>query len=172
MSKNLETAPIGVIHEEESNAVVAVDVARGYELPVAAVIGKADRFGSEDFHESGLPAAMLKVGPAVLDDACHVEAVALGDEADLGGSKNRVVGPLRFKPRVRRAGTVADLAILDPCRKGDLGELPSHDEPLAKLVSYRLCGKGRDYLFVSKDCCISRDNHEPVRSACGLHGGR
>jgi hypothetical protein len=94
-AEDLESRLVGVVHEEEGDAVVVVEVAEGDVLLVAAQVGKAEERWAEDVEEAGRPAAVLDVGPAGLGDGGHVEAVAEG------GSAAR-----RGRGRCRRLGCV------------------------------------------------------------------
>jgi hypothetical protein len=65
VAEDFQALPARVVHEEEGDAVVAVEIASAEELVVAFEIGEAELMGAEHFQEAGRAAAMLEAGPAV-----------------------------------------------------------------------------------------------------------
>ena len=83
-AEDLEARLVRVVHEEEGDAVVVVEVAEADVLLVAAIVCEADEGGIEDVDEAFGASAMLDVGPAGLADGGHVEAVTALDEVLFG----------------------------------------------------------------------------------------
>ena len=92
VAEDLEARLVGVVHEEECDAVVVGEIAERDVLLVAAEVGEGDEVGAKDVDEAGRAAAMLDVGPAGLGDGGHVEAVAEGDEVLLVRAELVVAG--------------------------------------------------------------------------------
>src|SRR6478735_3795953 len=69
-----------IVHEEERDAIVAIEIARAEELPIAFEIGETEEIWTEHFQETGRAAAVLNVRPSVAIDGAHVKAVARGDK--------------------------------------------------------------------------------------------
>ena len=66
----------GVVHKKQGDPIVVAEIAGGYVLAIAGVVGEADGAVVQHFHESGGATTVLQVGPAGLADAGHVETVA------------------------------------------------------------------------------------------------
>ena len=79
----LQATLVRVINRDQGDAVVAVDVSRGNELPVARGVGPCDVATIDDLDEPCWAAAVLDVWPAIFTDRCEVEAVALRQERAL-----------------------------------------------------------------------------------------
>ena len=79
-AKNLETLLVRVVHEEEGDTIVVLEVSGADVLLVAAQVGEAEGLVVENAQETLLTAAILDVGPSGLAGRGHVEAVAVADE--------------------------------------------------------------------------------------------
>jgi hypothetical protein len=86
-SPNLEPALRGIVHQEQADPVIPVEVADRDVLAVAREVGIADRPWSQYLQKTHRSAAVLDVGPAVLAHGALVEAVTCTDELDLDGAE-------------------------------------------------------------------------------------
>jgi len=101
--EDFEARLVGVVHEEQGDAGVVVEVSKTDVLLVAAEIREADKPGIEDTNKPAGSPAMLDVGPAGLADRGHVEAVALLNEF-----------LLRWAEAISLRGTLLHALILAP----------------------------------------------------------
>ena len=121
-----QTVTSWVVHEDQRNAPVVVQIPDTDVLPVAPEVGKADRSFIENLKETLWPPAKLHVRPAILADGSHVERISGAYEFDLTiGEKIAVTGLLH--PQVSLAGAVVLLRSLDAFGKSELGEILIHD---------------------------------------------
>ena len=67
-AEDLQAGLVGVVHEEERDAGVVLEVAEGDVLLVAAQVGEGDQLWIDDVDEALRAAAMLDVGLAGLAD--------------------------------------------------------------------------------------------------------
>ena len=79
-AKDLETAPVGIIHQEERHTIIEGHVAGRDVLPIAAEIGEAEFSVGPNAKETGRAAPELHVGPASLGDRGDIEAVTCRNE--------------------------------------------------------------------------------------------
>ncbi len=112
-AEDLEARLVGVVHEEERDAVVVGEIAERDVLLVAAEISEADEIGAKDVDEAGRASAMLDVGPAGLGDGGHVEAVAESEEVLLVGAELVVAGERSLHALVLAAAAVFGLTFFD-----------------------------------------------------------
>ena len=96
----LQAPAVGVVHQEQGQARIGTQVARGEQLAVAAVIGEAEGALIEHPQKPHRPAAVLDVGRSRLGEAGQVEAVAGADEGDL--PRPEAVGLRGVRHRVGR----------------------------------------------------------------------
>ena len=80
VAEDFEAGLVGVVHEEEGDAVVMEEVSGGDVLLVAAEVGEGEGAVVEDVEEAGVAATELHVGPSGFADSGHVEAVAGAEE--------------------------------------------------------------------------------------------
>jgi hypothetical protein len=64
-AKNLQTSLVGVVHEEEGDAVVVLQITNADVLLVATKVGKGDGLVGEHMDEARVPATMLDMGQPV-----------------------------------------------------------------------------------------------------------
>src|SRR5579863_7261993 len=85
---DLEAPRVGIVHQEEEGAIILGQVAGGYVLPIAGVIGKTERVIIDHANEALRAAAMLHVRLAGGIGGCQVDAVALRDDVcEIGRSR-------------------------------------------------------------------------------------
>ena len=77
---DLEAPALGVVHQEEHDASVGIDVADAEILNVAAKVSEPQAFRIEHLQETGRPAAKLHIGPPGLAHGGLIEPVARLDE--------------------------------------------------------------------------------------------
>src|SRR5438552_12248455 len=117
---------MGIIHEEEEGAVILGEIAGGYILPVAAVIGEAKRGWTDDPDEALWPAAMLGIGLA-----CGIGSREIG-RIDGSEELSEVFGDLGaeaaalFHPLIVRSRAPFRLEGFDGGREGDIAGGSSH----------------------------------------------
>ena len=76
MRIKLETAPVGIVHQDQRGAVVCREIAGADILAIAAEVRNRQRLVIENADEAGRASAVLHVGPTALRDGRHIEAVA------------------------------------------------------------------------------------------------
>ena len=69
MADEFQPALVGVIHEDERDAIIPADIPDADILAVAAKIGEAEGSVIQHFEEARRAAAMLDIGPAGFRDA-------------------------------------------------------------------------------------------------------
>ncbi len=126
MADDLEARLVGVIHQEERDAVVGGEVAGGDVLLVAGEVGEGEGAAVEDMQEAGGAAAVLNVRPAVFGDGTEIEAVAGGDELLLEVAECFVARTEGGKALVLGAGVMLLLQALGCRGEHCLCELASH----------------------------------------------
>ena len=73
-AEDFEARLVGIVHQEEGDAVVRFEVAGGHELPVPPIVRKAEGSGAEYLQKARWPAAMLHIRPSRFADAGDVES--------------------------------------------------------------------------------------------------
>ena len=98
VSEQLEPGAVGIVHGDDRDTVVAVEVAGGDVLPVAGRSAHATCVLSSTLMNPARATTVLHVRPSVLGDRREVEAVAATQEVDLVVAQarrcRRVVRPL------------------------------------------------------------------------------
>jgi hypothetical protein len=124
--KDFEACLVGVVHEEESDACVVVEVPQTDVLLVAAQIREADKARVNNTNEAFGTATMLYVGPAGFADRGHVEAVAAPDELLLRGAEGISWRPGLFHSLVLAPAAVFLLVFLDEGSEGQFLKTTTH----------------------------------------------
>jgi len=126
VAEDFEAGLVGVVHEEEGNAIVVKEIAGADVLHVAAEVGESESGVVDDAEKALGAAAVLDVGPAGFADGGHVEAVASADEVLLGGAEAVAGAAGGFDALVLRATAMTALLIFDEGGEGELCEAFSH----------------------------------------------
>ena len=117
---------MGVVHQEQRNPVVVVQVASGDVLPIAAEVGETQRVLVKRTQEPHRTATVLNVWPAGLTDGGYVEAVAQADEQPLVGPDPIGNSGALDHPSVGPVAPVSLLVMLDLLSEGDLRVSAGH----------------------------------------------
>ena len=125
MRIDLEAPPVGIVHQDQRRAVVCGEIASADVLAVAAKVGDRQRLLVENTDEAGRPAAVLDIGPSVLRDGRHIQAVALGDERRLGWAE-AVKGAVAVEVRPIFAAAIRFLRGAHAGRRGDVEKSIGH----------------------------------------------
>ena len=126
-AEDLQAPPVGIVDQEQRDAVVGHQIADRHVLAVAAVIGEAERAVVEQLEKAGRSAAVLDVGPAGFRNGCHVEAVARRDERALAFAETVLRRRIwLFEALIRAARALPLLHGLDGRREHQFREAVRH----------------------------------------------
>ena len=156
-TEDFEAGLVGVVHEEERDAGVVMEIADRDVLLVAAEIGEGEGSLVEDVQEAGIAAAVLDVGPAGFGDGGHVEAVAEGDEVLLAGAEGMLAGAELLHAGVLSAAAVLLLLGFDVGGEGDVEEGLGHGEPRS-LSMIRGAAEGLVHSEFTRSCVSFRNS--------------
>jgi hypothetical protein len=128
-AQDLEPGLVRVVHKEEGDAVVMLQVSNADVLLVAAQVGEANGALVEDVEKAFLASAVLDVRPTGFGRRGHVEAIALLQELLFVGAKAvaQIVG--LFDAFIEVAAAVQALLFLDEGSKSEFGETSAHGSP-------------------------------------------
>lgn len=125
-AENFETAAARIVHEEEGDTIIMLEVSNTDVLFVAAQIGEGDSAIIEDMEEAFCTATILHVGPAVFRGGRHVEAVAVFQKCLLVGTEAIAhVGRL-LDAFIQVTAAVLYLLLLDERSKCEFCEASAH----------------------------------------------
>ena len=113
VSEDLEPDLVRIVHEEEGDAGVVLEIPCADVLLIATKVREAEEFGTDDMDETFGASAMLYVGPAGLADGGHVEAVAKLDEVLLIGAQSVANQGRLFHTLILTAAAVLNLQIFN-----------------------------------------------------------
>ena len=126
--QDFKTRAAWIVHQDQRDTIIGGDIANADVLPVAAEIGKAERFLVEYLEEAGRAAAVLHIGPAGLRNRGHVEAVARCDECRLVFAK-AVGRPVALKPFPVLAAAIRRLGGANAWCRDRVEELIGYERP-------------------------------------------
>ena len=122
---DFDAAAVGEIEQEQKSAVVLRKIAQRDVLPVAGVVGEAERPVVEHLDEALRPAAVLDVGSAELRDGRQKRGVELADEVRklrcdrIGEARSEPLGVAvrraAFGLRALRCGWKYQVAVVGHC---------------------------------------------------------
>ena len=148
VAENLQAGLVGVIHEEEGDAAVVLEVAEGDVLLVATEIREADELRIQDLYEAGWTTAMLYVGPAGFADGGHVETVTEGQEVLFVGTEFVTEFGVLFHAVILAGAAVLLLLGFDSGSEGEFVEVLRHEASAmsdgSPIIGFDIANKGSE----------------------------
>lgn len=125
-AQNFEPLLTRVIHQEQGDAIVALQIADTDVLLIAMQVRKGQRALVDGVQKALWSAAKLNIGPTRLAGRSHVKAVTGCDELALIISQGIVCGTKVFDPLVLPPAAVLFLLLFHTGGKGKFGKAASH----------------------------------------------